>query len=160
LGVLVFRNIHHRLRIYPRDGCLDVVARRDHVVVAHGGSEALDFLFGTGAYRGRDLSIMPQVTLLDLKLPRVDGLEVLRRLRANDSTRRLPVVVLTSSNEEPDQIGAYGLGANSYPCKPVDFTEFGNRPAARTLLADFKPACAERYGALKITPAPAFKCRT
>jgi DNA-binding response OmpR family regulator len=94
------------------------------VVVVHDGAEALDYLFGTGSHAGRDLTIMPQLTLLDLKLPKVDGLEVLRRLRANELTRLLPVVILTSSNEEQDRINGYGLGANSYVRKPIDFGQF------------------------------------
>jgi two-component system response regulator len=96
----------------------------NEVVVAHDGAEALDFLFGTGAYVGRDLNEMPQLTLLDLNLPKVEGLEVLRQLRANQRTRYLPVVILTSSVEERDRIEGYGLGANSYVRKPVDFSEF------------------------------------
>lgn len=94
------------------------------VVVARDGVEALDFLFGTGSYAGRDLSIMPQVTLLDLKLPKIDGLEVLRRIREDERTRLLPVVILTSSKEEQDLINGYRLGANSYIRKPVDFLQF------------------------------------
>ena len=94
------------------------------VVVARDGVEALDYLFGAGAYTGRDLHVMPQVILLDLKLPKVDGLEVLRRLRADEHTRLLPVVILTSSKEEQDLIQGYSLGANSYVRKPVDFTQF------------------------------------
>ena len=97
---------------------------KNEVVVAHDGAEALDYLFGTGSYTGRDLTIMPQLTLLDLKLPKVDGLEVLRRLRADELTRLLPVVILTSSNEEQDRIHGYGLGANSYVRKPIDFGQF------------------------------------
>ena len=97
---------------------------KNEVVVARDGVEALDYLFGTGSYAGRDLTDMPQVILLDLKLPRVDGLEVLRRLRADERTRLLPVVILTSSNEEQDRIKGYGLGANSYVRKPVDFSQF------------------------------------
>ena len=97
---------------------------KNEVVVAHDGAEALDYLFGTGSYTGRDLTIMPQLTLLDLKLPKVDGLEVLRQLRANELTRLLPVVILTSSNEEQDRIHGYGLGANSYVRKPIDFGQF------------------------------------
>jgi len=97
---------------------------KNEVVVAHDGVEALDFLFGEGTYAGRDLTIMPHVTLLDLKLPRVDGLEVLRRMRSDDRTRLLPVVILTSSNEEGDRLAGYSLGANSYVRKPVDFTHF------------------------------------
>ena len=94
------------------------------VVVAHDGVEALDYLFGSGAYEGRDPTITPQIVLLDLKLPKVDGLEVLRKVRADDRTRLLPVVILTSSNEQRDLINGYGLGANSYILKPVDFSRF------------------------------------
>jgi two-component system response regulator len=97
---------------------------KNDVVVAHDGVEALDYLFGTGPHAGRDLTEMPQVILLDLKLPRVDGLEVLRRIRAEERTWLLPVVILTSSNEERDRIEGYGLGANSYVRKPVDFNQF------------------------------------
>jgi len=96
----------------------------NHVVVARDGVEALDYLFGTGAYAGRDPAVLPQVALLDLKLPRVDGLEVLRRIRADERTRLLPVVILTSSREEQDVIQGYTLGANSYIRKPVDFEQF------------------------------------
>jgi len=96
----------------------------NEVVVARNGVEALDFLFGTGDYAGRNLSVMPQVVLLDLKLPKLDGLEVLRRVRADDRTKLLPIVILTSSNEEADRIHGYGLGANSYVRKPVDFNQF------------------------------------
>ncbi len=94
------------------------------VVVARDGVEALDYLFGTGIYAGRDTSLMPAVILLDLKLPKVDGIEVLRRLRANEQTKLLPVVILTSSKEEKDLINGYKFGANSYVRKPVDFTQF------------------------------------
>ena len=97
---------------------------KNEVVVARDGVEALDFLMGTGHHAGRDLTVMPQVILLDLKLPKVDGLEVLRRVRAHERTRLLPVVILTSSNEEQDRIKGYGLGANSYVRKPVDFAQF------------------------------------
>jgi two-component system, response regulator len=103
----------------------------NEVVVARNGAEALDYLFGTGAYAGRNLRVMPQVILLDLKLPKLDGLEVLRRVRADDRTKLLPVVILTSSNEEMDRINGYGLGANSYVRKPVDFNQFSE--AARQL---------------------------
>jgi two-component system response regulator len=96
----------------------------NEVVVAHDGVEALDYLFGTGTYEGRDLSVMPQVVLLDLKLPKIDGLEVLRRLRADERTKLLPVVILTSSAEQRDLVDGYGYGANSYIRKPVDFAEF------------------------------------
>jgi len=97
---------------------------RNEVVVARDGAEALDFLFGTGAHAGRDMSLWPQVILLDLKLPKVDGLEVLRRIRADERTQLLPVVILTSSKEERDLIEGYKLGANSYVRKPVDFSQF------------------------------------
>jgi two-component system response regulator len=94
------------------------------VVVARDGVEALDYLFARGAHANRDRAAMPQVVLLDLKLPKVDGLEVLKALRADELTRRLPVVVLTSSLEEQDLIRSYNLGANSYVRKPVDFVQF------------------------------------
>jgi two-component system, response regulator len=96
----------------------------NQVMIARDGVEALDFLFGTGEYAGRDANVLPQVVLLDLKLPKIDGLEVLRRIRANELTRRLPVVILTSSNEEQDRVSGYDLGANSYVQKPVDFGQF------------------------------------
>jgi len=96
----------------------------NEVVVARNGVEALDYLFAEGAYAGRDMSVMPQVILLDLKLPKVDGLGVLRRIRADERTKLLPVVILTSSNEEQDRMNGYGLGANSYVRKPVDFNQF------------------------------------
>ncbi len=94
------------------------------VVVAHDGVEALDYLFGTGTHAGRNPSHLPQVVLLDLKLPKVDGLEVLRRIRADERTKLLPVVILTSSKEEQDLLKSYSLHANSYVRKPVDFTQF------------------------------------
>ena len=94
------------------------------IVVVRDGVEALDYLFGTGAYAGRDTNVMPQVILLDLKLPKLDGLEVLRRLRADPRTELLPVIILTSSREEQDLIKGYKLGANSYIRKPVDFPQF------------------------------------
>ena len=96
----------------------------NEIVVAHDGVEALDYLFGAGAYAGRDTDVMPQLILLDLKLPRIDGLEVLRRLRADGRTRLLPVVILTSSREQQDMLDGYGLGANSYVRKPVNFEQF------------------------------------
>jgi two-component system, response regulator len=94
------------------------------VVVARDGVEALDYLFGAGEYAGRDTGVMPRLILLDLKLPRVDGLEVLRRLRADERTRLLPVVILTSSREKQDMLDGYGFGANSYVRKPVNFEQF------------------------------------
>ncbi len=96
----------------------------NEVVVARDGVEALDYLFGTGIYADRDTSLMPAVILLDLKLPKIDGIEVLRRVRANEQTKLLPVVILTSSKEEQDLINGYKFGANSYVRKPVDFTQF------------------------------------
>ncbi len=94
------------------------------VVVARDGTAALDYVFGTGAYAGRDVRESPTVILLDLKLPKVDGLEVLRRLRADARTKLIPVVILTSSGEEQDIMTGYQLGANSYIRKPVDFNQF------------------------------------
>jgi CheY-like chemotaxis protein len=97
---------------------------QNEVVIARDGAEALNYLFGAGAYAGRDLRILPTVILLDLKLPKIDGLEVLRRIRAEERTRLLSVVILTSSKEEQDLINGYSLGANSYIRKPVDFAQF------------------------------------
>jgi len=94
------------------------------VVVARDGAEALDYLFVRGKYAGRDATVLPQVVLLDLKLPKVNGLEVLRAIRADPRTRLLPVVILSSSNEDKDLIRSYDLGANSYVRKPVDFAQF------------------------------------
>lgn len=94
------------------------------IEVVRDGAEALDFLFATGAHAGRDARELPQVILLDLKLPKVDGLEVLRRIRSDPRTRMQPVVILTSSREEQDMIQAYSLGVNSYVRKPVDFNQF------------------------------------
>lgn len=96
----------------------------NRLVVTRDGVEALDYVFGTGPHAGRDLSVMPTVILLDLKLPKVDGLEVLRRLRSDNRTKLLPVVVLTSSKEEIDLAQSYSLGVNSYIRKPVDFEQF------------------------------------
>jgi two-component system response regulator len=96
----------------------------NELVVAEDGQEALDYLFGAGAHAGREVTELPALVLLDLKLPRVDGLEVLRQIRADDRTRRLPVVILTTSREEQDVAQSYDLGANSYIRKPVDFTQF------------------------------------
>ena len=106
------------LRAFKRNGIAN------EVIVATDGEEALDYLFATGKHAGRDPSVMPTVVLLDLKLPKVMGLDVLRRLRADERTKRLPVVVLTSSNEERDIITSYDLGANSFVRKPVDFAQF------------------------------------
>lgn len=94
------------------------------IAVVRDGVEALDYLFGTGVHAGRDLGAMPQVVMLDLKLPRIDGLEVLRRIRADERTRFLPVVILTSSDEERDRLNGYRYGANSYVRKPVDYDQF------------------------------------
>lgn len=113
------------LRAFDRS---DVV---NDIVVAGDGEQALDYLFATGAHAGRDATRLPAVVLLDLQLPKIDGLEVLRRLREDERTRRLPVVVLTSSNEEQDVLMSYDLGANSFVRKPVDFAQF--REAARQL---------------------------
>ena len=96
----------------------------NRVVVARDGAEALDYLFARGAHAARPPKEMPEVVLLDLKLPKVDGLEVLRQIRADERTRLLPVVVLTSSLEQQDLVRGYSLGANSYVRKPVDFNEF------------------------------------
>jgi CheY-like chemotaxis protein len=102
----------------------------NEIVVVRDGEEALAYLFGTGAYAGRDTSQLPNVALLDLNLPKIGGLDVLRRLRADDRTRHLPVVVLTSSGEERDVVQSYQLGANAYVRKPVDFNEFAQATRA------------------------------
>jgi two-component system, response regulator len=120
----------------PDDEALTLRAFRknnisNEVIVARDGVEALDYLFGSGKYTGRDTGSLPQVVLLDLKLPKLDGLEVLRRIRAEELTRTLPVVVLTSSKEDQDLINSYRLGCNSYVRKPVNFEEF--LEAARNL---------------------------
>ena len=96
----------------------------NELVVTRDGAEALEWIYGTGAHEGRDLRVMPSVILLDLKLPKIDGLEVLKRLRADDRTRRIPVVILTSSKEQEDVARSYDRGANSYVRKPVDFSQF------------------------------------
>lgn len=94
------------------------------LVVAQDGQQGLDYLFGTGPYAGRDVAALPVLVLLDLKLPKVDGLDVLRQIRADARTRRVPVVILTSSREEQDIAAGYDLGVNSYIRKPVDFAQF------------------------------------
>ena len=96
----------------------------NEVVVARDGVEALDYLFGTGTYEGRDPEDLPQMVMLDLKMPKIDGLQVLRRIREEKLTKRLPVVIFTSSAEEDDVISSYDLGANSYVRKPVDSEQF------------------------------------
>jgi len=96
----------------------------NELVVAEDGQEALDYMFASGAYAGRDASSLPAIVLLDLKLPRISGLDVLRRLRGDARTRRIPVVILTSSKEEQDVAASYDLGVNSYIRKPVDFKQF------------------------------------
>ena len=113
----------------PDDVALTLRALEKHniknkVTVARDGAEALDYLFATGAYSDRDTSVMPAVIILDLKLPKVDGLTVLERMRADERTKLVPVVILTSSKEEQDMIKGYKLGANSYVRKPVDFAQF------------------------------------
>jgi two-component system, response regulator len=112
-------------RAFKKNGILN------EVVVARDGVEALDYLFGTGTHKGRDMTQWPQVILLDLNLPRLSGLDVLRRLRGDERTRSLAVVVLTSSKEEEDIVRSYELGANGYVRKPVDFEAFNE--AVRTL---------------------------
>jgi two-component system response regulator len=113
----------------PDDEALTLRALRknnikNQIVVAHDGVEAIDYLFGTGSYKGRNPNDLPQVVLLDLKLPKLDGFEVLTKLRADARTKLLPVVILTSSKEQQDIVHGYGLGANSYVRKPVDFEQF------------------------------------
>lgn len=113
----------------PDDRDLTLLAFKEagipnEVVNCADGEEALDFLFATGAHAGRDTRVMPDVILLDLKLPKVDGLEVLKRVRAHERTKLIPVVVLTTSREEEDVMGSYRLGANSYVRKSVDFSRF------------------------------------
>ena len=103
----------------------------NEVIVERDGAAALDYLFATGPHEGRDVTVLPTVVLLDLNLPKVEGLEVLRRIRADERTRLLPVVILTSSKEDEDIVRSFTLGANAYVRKPVDFTEFVT--AARTL---------------------------
>ena len=113
----------------PDDRDLTLLAFKEadipnEVVFCTDGEEALEFLFATGAHAGRDTRVMPHVILLDLKLPKVDGLEVLKRVRADERTKLIPVVVLTTSREQKDVVESYRLGANSYVRKPVDFSLF------------------------------------
>ena len=113
----------------PDDRDLTLLAFKEanvlnQVVICADGEEALEFLFATGAHAGRDTRVTPQIVLLDLKLPKVDGLEVLKRIRADERTKLIPVVVLTSSREQKDVVESYRLGANSYVRKPVDFSLF------------------------------------
>jgi two-component system response regulator len=103
---------------------LDKAKVANHVDVVRDGAEALDYLFATGEHAARDPNDLPELVLLDLKLPKVDGLEVLRQIRADERTRLLPVVILTSSDEEQDVLEGYRRGANSYVCKPVEFGHF------------------------------------
>src|SRR5882672_4559869 len=125
--------MHQRVILLVEDDARDEALTRralkknniaNEIVVVRDGVEALEYLFATGAYTGRDLTINPQVVLLDLKLPKRNGLEVLQEIRADVRTKRLPVVVFTSSSEEEDMIKSYDLGANSYVRKPVDFDHF------------------------------------
>lgn len=105
-------------------GALQEAKLVNHLVWVKDGAEALDFVFGKGAYAGRMVSLLPKVILLDLRLPKVDGLEVLQRLKADELTRKIPVVILTSSKEDPDIMRSYQLGVNSFVSKPVGFEEF------------------------------------
>jgi two-component system response regulator len=114
------------LRVFTRAGVLG----RDEVIVVRDGVQALDFIFATGEHAGRDAGQLPKVIILDLKMPRVDGIEVLRRVRADARTRFVPVVILTSSDEDGDVNQCYRLGANSYIRKPEDSTHFSDAVAA------------------------------
>jgi two-component system response regulator len=120
----------------PDDEALTIRALKkdniaNEIIVARDGAEALDYLYGKGSYNGRNVPIQPELIILDLKLPKLDGIEVLRKIRSEKKTELLPVVILTSSNEEKDLIDSYKLGANSYIRKPVDFDQFMS--AARQL---------------------------
>jgi two-component system, response regulator len=119
------------------------------IVVARDGVEALDYLFGTGKHAGRDTSTQPELILLDLKLPKLDGFEVLKKLRADERTRLLAVVILTSSKEQQDIVNGYGFGANSYVRKPVDFQQFVNavlQLGLYWLVLNEKPECDSSNG--------------
>lgn len=126
-------NLTNRIILLVEDNDDDVELTRrafsrshiaNELVVVRDGQEALDYLFAAGAYAGRDATVLPAVVLLDLKLPKIGGHDVLRRIRSEKSTRHLPVVILTTSKEEKDVVSSYDLGANSYVRKPVDFSEF------------------------------------
>lgn len=122
----------------------------NQLVVAEDGQEALDYVFGAGAYAGRDPADIPMLTLLDLKLPKVSGPDVLRRIRSDARTKRMPVVILTSSNQEQDLAASYDLGVNSYIRKPVDFNQFASaveQLAMYWLLLNEPPPKGERSGA-------------
>lgn len=113
----------------PDDETLTIRALKKHnirneIIVAHDGAEAIDYLFGTGPHAGHDLPRLPEIVLLDLKLPKLDGLDVLRKLRSDERTKLLPIIILTSSNEDQDRLRSYGLGANSFVRKPVVFDQF------------------------------------
>ncbi len=133
----------------PQDAELTIRALKkrhlaNHLIHVSDGQEALDFLFGTGAYVGRNVNHLPKVVLLDLKLPKLDGIEVLRQLRGDERTRLVPVVVLTSSREDRDVVETYQLGANSFIVKPVDFEKFSEAVSnlgLYWLLLNEPPAC-------------------
>lgn len=113
----------------PNDGLLTLRALeksklKNQIVVTSGGERALDYLFGKGEYEGRDTSVTPDLILLDLKMPKIGGLEVLEQLRGDERTKQIPVVMFTSSKAKRDLIDCYNMGVNSYVCKPVDFKEF------------------------------------
>jgi two-component system response regulator len=124
----------------------------NEVNVARDGAEALEYLFAEGRYAGRDATLMPAVVLLDIKLPKIDGLEVLRRVRCDVRTRLLPIVILTSSKEEQDLFQSYSLGANSYIRKPVDFEKFNQaiqQLGVYWLVMNEPPPSSQRSPALK-----------
>jgi CheY-like chemotaxis protein len=128
----------------------------NELIVVRDGAEALDYLFGTGTYSGRDTSLMPTVVLLDLKLPKIDGLEVLRRMRADERTAYVPVVILTSSREEQDIVNGYKFGCNSYIRKPVDFVQFNDAVqnlGLYWLLLNEPPITQEKPDGSRIEPA-------